>query len=137
MQFTTRILFLLTFLVAIAIMVVVAQFRPETLKLGMKRVEVDEFMVSVGANDISEQGIDFLSANGDGRRFWSIPDLELVIGTVYENDLLKKLVVWDWNGRDFEWTHYFNGSESVSYTHLRAHETGRNLVCRLLLEKKK
>src|SRR5674476_1526300 len=24
---------------------------------------------------------------------------------------------------------------SVSYTHLRAHETGRNLVCRLLLEK--
>src|SRR5678809_1193385 len=24
--------------------------------------------------------------------------------------------------------------DSVSYTHLRAHETGRNLVCRLLLE---
>src|SRR5678809_1413012 len=24
--------------------------------------------------------------------------------------------------------------EPVSYTHLRAHETGRNLVCRLLLE---
>ena len=28
-------------------------------------------------------------------------------------------------------------SSPVSYTHLRAHETGRNLVCRLLLEKKK
>src|SRR5674476_1156502 len=26
-------------------------------------------------------------------------------------------------------------SAPVSYTHLRAHETGRNLVCRLLLEK--
>ena len=26
---------------------------------------------------------------------------------------------------------------SVSYTHLRAHETGAYLVCRLLLEKKK
>ena len=25
---------------------------------------------------------------------------------------------------------------AVSYTHLRANETGRNLVCRLLLEKK-
>src|SRR5674476_714928 len=25
--------------------------------------------------------------------------------------------------------------KAVSYTHLRAHETGRNLVCRLLLEK--
>src|SRR5665213_3691084 len=29
------------------------------------------------------------------------------------------------------------GVKPVSYTHLRAHETGRNLVCRLLLEKKK
>ena len=29
------------------------------------------------------------------------------------------------------------GFTAVSYTHLRAHETGRNLVCRLLLEKKK
>src|SRR5678809_1597424 len=26
-----------------------------------------------------------------------------------------------------------NWQETVSYTHLRAHETGRNLVCRLLL----
>ena len=30
-----------------------------------------------------------------------------------------------------------DGYTTVSYTHLRAHETGRNLVCRLLLEKKK
>ena len=28
-------------------------------------------------------------------------------------------------------------SGTVSYTHLRAHETKANLVCRLLLEKKK
>ena len=28
-------------------------------------------------------------------------------------------------------------AEAVSYTHLRAHETGAYLVCRLLLEKKK
>ena len=33
------------------------------------------------------------------------------------------------------WPRYY--AETVSYTHLRAHETGRNLVCRLLLEKKK
>ncbi|KQI09009.1 hypothetical protein K777_09955, partial [Campylobacter coli CVM 41970] len=30
-----------------------------------------------------------------------------------------------------------SGIESVSYTHLRAHETPEHLVCRLLLEKKK
>src|SRR5678810_555459 len=29
--------------------------------------------------------------------------------------------------------HEADGTDSVSYTHLRAHETGRNLVCRLLL----
>ena len=31
----------------------------------------------------------------------------------------------------------YTKEDPVSYTHLRAHETGRNLVCRLLLEKKK
>jgi len=29
------------------------------------------------------------------------------------------------------------GFKAVSYTHLRAHETRHDLVCRLLLEKKK
>ena len=29
-----------------------------------------------------------------------------------------------------------NGAQPVSYTHLRAHETVLDLVCRLLLEKK-
>ena len=32
---------------------------------------------------------------------------------------------------------YLQGAASVSYTHLRAHETVLDLVCRLLLEKKK
>src|SRR5665254_5742 len=32
---------------------------------------------------------------------------------------------------------YLRCPESVSYTHLRAHETPEHLVCRLLLEKKK
>ena len=31
----------------------------------------------------------------------------------------------------------FSASGTVSYTHLRAHETCADLVCRLLLEKKK
>ena len=37
-----------------------------------------------------------------------------------------------WNG-----SNGFLGTGSVSYTHLRAHETVLDLVCRLLLEKKK
>ena len=34
-------------------------------------------------------------------------------------------------------TQFFLSLEAVSYTHLRAHETVLDLVCRLLLEKKK
>ena len=34
-------------------------------------------------------------------------------------------------------THFDMAPMSVSYTHLRAHETDSYLVCRLLLEKKK
>ena len=33
------------------------------------------------------------------------------------------------------WVYDPEGKKSVSYTHLRAHETEVNLVCRLLLEK--
>eukprot|EP00658_Telonema_sp_P-2_P044931 TRINITY_DN32839_c0_g1_i1.p1 TRINITY_DN32839_c0_g1~~TRINITY_DN32839_c0_g1_i1.p1 ORF type:complete len:160 (-),score=35.68 TRINITY_DN32839_c0_g1_i1:28-507(-) len=33
--------------------------------------------------------------------------------------------------------YHWKGAETVSYTHLRAHETPEHLVCRLLLEKKK
>src|SRR5665811_1590208 len=43
-------------------------------------------------------------------------------------------------GRQFFPSYSYTGHEniwSVSYTHLRAHETVLDLVCRLLLEKKK
>ena len=48
------------------------------------------------------------------------------------------------NGRNFNnyfgriyQARYLSGIVAVSYTHLRAHETRHDLVCRLLLEKKK
>ena len=36
-----------------------------------------------------------------------------------------------------DYNSFSQGHIAVSYTHLRAHETGAYLVCRLLLEKKK
>ena len=42
------------------------------------------------------------------------------------------------SGLDATWANNIGGdSAPVSYTHLRAHETVLDLVCRLLLEKKK
>ena len=43
----------------------------------------------------------------------------------------------DLRGHVYTYDGYAKASQSVSYTHLRAHETREDLVCRLLLEKKK
>ena len=43
----------------------------------------------------------------------------------------------DWSTGSYFVRTSLDGLEPVSYTHLRAHETALDLVCRLLLEKKK
>ena len=48
-----------------------------------------------------------------------------------------KIKVLHTPGHTLESSTYLLIDESVSYTHLRAHETVLDLVCRLLLEKKK
>src|SRR5665213_659019 len=57
-------------------------------------------------------------------------DKKRVIGMVTDRDLVLKVVAEDLNPRKTK----VEDVMSVSYTHLRAHETGRDLVCRLLLE---
>ena len=47
---------------------------------------------------------------------------------------LPYLEAWDGTGLDDDGSN--NAITAVSYTHLRAHETVLDLVCRLLLEKK-
>ena len=56
-------------------------------------------------------------------------------GYLTEHQDISNLVVKE-EGKELSSNDY-TSEETVSYTHLRAHETGRNLVCRLLLEKKK
>src|SRR5674476_741165 len=51
-----------------------------------------------------------------------------VIGTVLAGQ------AWSGKVETGECVKIMTGAMPVSYTHLRAHETGRNLVCRLLLE---
>src|SRR5678809_49462 len=63
---------------------------------------------------------------------FSVVESVLLRGLDYR-DLNRLVAVWSNNAKESN-DHY---QASVSYTHLRAHETGRNLVCRLLLEKKK
>ena len=51
--------------------------------------------------------------------------------------LKQKLKVPEFQSPIRKLTDSWQGNIAVSYTHLRAHETKANLVCRLLLEKKK
>ena len=56
---------------------------------------------------------------------------------VVVNNFLFRIDTQKDNDRDKGNSFLLVTSETVSYTHLRAHETLRYLVCRLLLEKKK
>ena len=58
---------------------------------------------------------------------------EFIEGTQMEIIGLSEANDWDQRGLSMTLT----GPVPVSYTHLRAHETRHDLVCRLLLEKKK
>ena len=52
-------------------------------------------------------------------------------------ELIEAKYLFDLNEQFFELVVHPQSIIPVSYTHLRAHETKANLVCRLLLEKKK
>ena len=70
-----------------------------------------------------ETGVISIAQNGNLTRFVDVKKIEkTLLGLYFDED------------RKYTFTERIN---TVSYTHLRAHETGRNLVCRLLLEKKK
>ena len=54
-----------------------------------------------------------------------------------EDDILHRDFLHCFKTGDVTFRSYALKSDAVSYTHLRAHETVLDLVCRLLLEKKK
>ena len=64
--------------------------------------------------------------------------LLLVPLTLYAGFLIRPVAPRGYTAETFAaWKQACQWIKSVSYTHLRAHETKANLVCRLLLEKKK
>ena len=72
--------------------------------------------------DRSSSASDVYKRQNKGFRKKVMPQLD---GTYLTNDIQEDVVVVVKDG------------DAVSYTHLRAHETVLDLVCRLLLEKKK
>ena len=70
------------------------------------------------------QLLDHAAENGYGLPAFNVNNLEQIQAIMQAADECNSPVI-------------MQGSADVSYTHLRAHETVLDLVCRLLLEKKK
>ena len=77
----------------------------------------------------------FISLGGDNQKVNHMAEAALEMNLTC-NDLKKDLNLTDGDVVDMLQL-VMDRFKTVSYTHLRAHETRSNLVCRLLLEKKK
>ena len=80
----------------------------------------------------------------DGTLLDSFPDFLASLENININSSSKKIDgsivranVSDGSSKLLKLVFDIDADDAVSYTHLRAHETGAYLVCRLLLEKKK
>src|SRR5678810_1321129 len=76
---------------------------------------------------MAEGGMAAAMANVDDRDSWKVHFADTMRGGQYLNNWRMAEV------HAKEAPDRVRELEAVSYTHLRAHETGRNLVCRLLL----
>ena len=81
------------------------------------------------SDDVKEVAKDMAAEEFDVLKHQKLPMFEMPNG--------KHLFVWYNRETDTLNAGPFTGTDTVSYTHLRAHETRHDLVCRLLLEKKK
>ena len=111
------------------------KFNPVALKIestDLAQTTRDEYTIPAGGGQLTvysaEEKNPFCLVN-----WFEVNGVECYLNGV-ENDLYN-----DRADYSYDWGEIIISSATlpVSYTHLRAHETGRNLVCRLLLEKKK
>src|SRR5665213_4032636 len=88
-----------------------------------QQVSLELHVIVVLGPDIQRHGCDLVHHGDRVAIFGKVDGFEVRLAVVAGVDA----GCWEFRGN----------IDPVSYTHLRAHETGRNLVCRLLLEKKK
>ena len=92
-----------------------------------------------GIIDITVDGYGFLRSNGydSGEDDIYVSPVQIRRFHLRKGDKILGLTRESKESEKFSPLIYLNEINAVSYTHLRAHETKANLVCRLLLEKKK
>ena len=101
---------------------------PET-----KTLTREFFVINCDDGDISKTDLFYTV---DGRDLPVYPIAEIVEENSYFVIANEKMQQYEPQREDGT-SYYISSYEPVSYTHLRAHETRHDLVCRLLLEKKK
>src|SRR5664280_1514506 len=93
----------------------------------INEIALEDYLASVVSSEMAaEAPLEFLKAQAVIARSWLVAMLakKKMSGVLPEAKTKNEIVVWQ-------------DVNTVSYTHLRAHETVLDLVCRLLLEKKK
>ena len=111
MQFSVRILFIAIAISALLVAGLSFWFRPYKIELGMTSENVSSVMIRAGGTNVSDPELDVISPDGNGRQIWSISESDLVVGTVYRDNILTEIVAWDWSGKEFNWADYFTGAQ--------------------------
>ena len=129
MKFSLRILLVIVLFFGVTCAIIVSRFAPVEFTLGMKYDRVEDLMKYVGADDISDgmstysasvpypDGLgpnDFPDTGANGNVMWHLPKLNITIGTVFNDDQLIEIDVWNWAGRELDRYHHVLEYDSVS-----------------------
>ena len=123
MKYSIRTLLLLLLLCAVASTIVVSRFSPVEISLGMDFSRVEHLLLYVNAeSDPGMQSTYSVSvpykpgthtpirksseSSHNGTTMWHMPKLNITIGTVFVDDRLDEIEVWDWAGRKLDRYHH-------------------------------
>lgn len=99
------------------------------IKLGMSKEAVSENLIAIGADDISSG----MQATADAPKsdwMWTLSSPEVSIETLYTNDKLSTLHVWDWTDRQMTSYHHTLTHDEVDSLTLHGNGTFESNVIR-------
>ncbi len=148
MKYSLRALIILLVLSAMVLAYISSKYASVKIELGMKHARVVELLEYLGAEDItagmSVNTIDDFpppegpSRGHTGSTMWHVSRANITIETVFEDDQLIALNLWDWSGRVLDRYHRLMEYDSISelripmlhrYHHaeiLETHNIGKN-----------
>lgn len=109
-------------LIAILAAFILSRYAPVVIKKGMTRAQVETLLHRVGAEDLSDQlstytvVIPGITVDSTTNRtgMWHLSSIDLTLETVFVDEKLEELYVWDWSGRKLDRYHHLLEYESTT-----------------------